>query len=106
VSREQGRALGSDIESSETACPVRLTRSPREGPNGSRSLWLGHDYGADSVDLWSDIKASPATLVQAAVRQTLNQLVTPSSPLLARLSQIGVHGGGESERRRCGADPR
>jgi hypothetical protein len=51
------------------------------------------------VDLWSDIKASPATLVQAAVRQTLNQLVTPSTLLLARLSRIGVHGGGESKRR-------
>jgi hypothetical protein len=40
------------------------------------------------VDLWSDTKASPATLVQAAVRQTLSQLVTPSSPLLARLRRI------------------
>jgi hypothetical protein len=40
------------------------------------------------VDLWSDIKASPATLVQAAVRQALSQLVTPSSPLLARLRRI------------------
>ena len=39
------------------------------------------------VDLWSDIKASPATLVQAAVRQTLSQLVIPSSPLLARRIQ-------------------
>lgn len=37
------------------------------------------------VDLWSDTKASPAALVQAAVRQTLSQLVTPASPLLARL---------------------
>ena len=40
------------------------------------------------VDLWSDTKASPAALVQAAVCQTLSQLVTPSSPLLARLSRI------------------
>jgi hypothetical protein len=40
------------------------------------------------VDLWSDIKASPATLVQAAVRQTLSQLVTPTSPLLARLRRL------------------
>jgi hypothetical protein len=40
------------------------------------------------VDLWSDTKASPAALVQAAVRQTLSQLVTPSSPLLARLRRI------------------
>ena len=40
------------------------------------------------MDLWSDTKASPATLVQAAVRQTLSQLVTPSSPLLARLRRI------------------
>lgn len=40
------------------------------------------------VDLWSDIKASPATLVHAAVRQTLSQLLTPSSPLLARLRRI------------------
>lgn len=51
------------------------------------------------VDLWSDIKASPATLVQAEVRQTLSQLVTPSSPLLARmrrikgLDQLGEAGG-------------
>jgi hypothetical protein len=40
------------------------------------------------VDLWSDTKASPAALVQAAVRQTLGQLATPSSPLLARLRRI------------------
>lgn len=40
------------------------------------------------VDLWSDTKASPAALVQAAVRQTLSQLVTPSSPLLSRLRRI------------------
>ena len=40
------------------------------------------------VDLWSDTKASPAALAQAAVRQTLSQLVTPSSPLLSRLRRI------------------
>ena len=40
------------------------------------------------VDLWSDTKVSPASLVQAAVRQTLTQLATPSSPLLARLKRI------------------
>jgi hypothetical protein len=40
------------------------------------------------VDLWSNTKASPAALVQAAVRQTLGQLATPSSPLLARLRRI------------------
>ena len=40
------------------------------------------------VDLWSDTKASPAALVQTAVRQTLGQLATPSSPLLARLRRI------------------
>lgn len=47
------------------------------------------------VDLWSDTKASPAALVHAAVRQTLTQLATPSSPLLARLQRIkGVELGG------------
>ena len=40
------------------------------------------------VDLWSDTKVSPSSLVQAAVRQTLTQLATPSSPLLARLKRI------------------
>jgi hypothetical protein len=40
------------------------------------------------VDLWSDTKVSPAALVQAAVRQTLKQLATPSSPVLARLKRI------------------
>lgn len=40
------------------------------------------------VDLWSDTKASPVSLVQSAVRQTLSQLATPSSPLLARLRRI------------------
>ncbi len=40
------------------------------------------------VDLWSDTKVSPAALVQAAVRHTLTQLVTSSSPVLARLKRI------------------
>ena len=40
------------------------------------------------VDLWSDTKVSPAALVQAAVCQTLEQLATPASPLLARLQRI------------------
>ena len=40
------------------------------------------------VDLWSDTKVSPAALVQAAVRQTLGQLATPTSPVLARLQRI------------------
>jgi hypothetical protein len=40
------------------------------------------------VDLWSDTKVSPAALVQAAVRQTLDQLATPTSPVLARLHRI------------------
>ena len=34
------------------------------------------------VDLWSDTKLSPETLVQAAVKQTLTQLATPSSAAL------------------------
>ena len=40
------------------------------------------------VDLWSDTKVSPAALVQSAVRQTLKQLATPSSPVLDRLKRI------------------
>lgn len=40
------------------------------------------------VDLWSDTKVSPAALVQAAVRRTLDELATPASPLLARLQRI------------------
>ncbi|MFM7264170.1 MAG: AAA family ATPase, partial [Cyanobium sp.] len=47
------------------------------------------------VDLWSDTRANPALLVQAAVRQTLTDLATPSSPLLARLRRLkGVDLGG------------
>jgi hypothetical protein len=40
------------------------------------------------VDLWSDTRANPAALVQAAVRRTLTELATPSSPLLARLRRV------------------
>lgn len=40
------------------------------------------------VDLWSDIKVSPATLVYAAVRRMLVDLVTPASTPLARLSRL------------------
>jgi hypothetical protein len=47
------------------------------------------------VDLWSDTRANPAVLVQSAVRQTLTELATPSSPLLARLRRLkGVDLGG------------
>ena len=40
------------------------------------------------VDLWSDIKVSPATLVYAAVRRMLADLVTPASTPLARLRRL------------------
>jgi len=40
------------------------------------------------VDLWSDIKVSPATLVYAAVRRLLTELVTPASTPLARLRRL------------------
>lgn len=40
------------------------------------------------VDLWSDTKASPALLVQAAARQVLGELQSPASSLLSRLSQL------------------
>ncbi|MCT0199307.1 ATP-binding protein [Synechococcus sp. CS-1325] len=40
------------------------------------------------VDLWSDIKVSPATLVYAAVRRVLADLVTPTSTPLARLRRL------------------
>ena len=47
------------------------------------------------VDLWSDTKASPAALVQGALRQTLRQLATPRSPLLERLRRLrGLELGG------------
>ncbi len=45
---------------------------------------------AIDVDIWNDTKVCPAALVQAAVRQTLTQLATPSSQLLAR--QIRIKG--------------
>ncbi|MFM7675999.1 MAG: ATP-binding protein [Synechococcus sp.] len=40
------------------------------------------------VDLWSDTRVSPAALVQAAVRRTLDELATPASPLLTWLGRI------------------
>jgi hypothetical protein len=40
------------------------------------------------VDLWADTKADPATLVQAAIRQTLEELQTPASGLLGRLKRL------------------
>jgi hypothetical protein len=40
------------------------------------------------VDLWSDIKASPAALVHGAVRRTLAALESPRSPLLERWGRI------------------
>ena len=40
------------------------------------------------VDLWSDIKASPAALVHGAVRRTLAELESPRSPLLERWRRI------------------
>ncbi|SBO42638.1 AAA family ATPase [Cyanobium sp. NIES-981] len=47
------------------------------------------------VDLWSDIKASPAALVYAAVRRVLKELATPASAPLARLRRLrGLELGG------------
>jgi hypothetical protein len=40
------------------------------------------------VDLWADTKADPATLVQAAIRQTLEDLQTPASGVLGRLKKL------------------
>lgn len=40
------------------------------------------------VDLWADTKANPATLVQAAIRQTLEDLQTPASGVLRRLKKL------------------
>lgn len=40
------------------------------------------------VDLWSDIKVSPATLVHTALRRMLTDLVTPASAPLARLRRL------------------
>ena len=40
------------------------------------------------VDLWADTKADPATLVQAAIRRTLEDLQTPASGILSRLQRL------------------
>lgn len=40
------------------------------------------------VDLWADAKADPAVLVQAAIRQTLEELQTPTSGILDRLKRF------------------
>ncbi|UZE24122.1 ATP-binding protein [Pseudomonas sp. B21-056] len=39
------------------------------------------------VDLWSDTLANPATLLQDAIRKTLQQLQTPTSSLLKKLKR-------------------
>ena len=41
------------------------------------------------VDLWSDTLVSPSKLLHTAIRQTLQDLETPSSALLDRLKRIG-----------------
>ena len=40
------------------------------------------------VDLWTDTKADPATLVHAAIRRTLEDLQTPGSGVLGRLRRM------------------
>ena len=40
------------------------------------------------VDLWSDLSASPAGLVHAAIQRTLAQLSSPASSLLKRLKNL------------------
>ncbi len=40
------------------------------------------------VDLWADTKADPATLVHAAIRKTLEELQSPASGILGRLSRL------------------
>lgn len=40
------------------------------------------------VDLWADTKADPAVLVQAAIRQTLEELQSPASGVLGRLKRL------------------
>jgi len=40
------------------------------------------------VDLWSDTKASPATLVMSAVRQALGELQAPGPALIAKLRHL------------------
>ena len=41
------------------------------------------------VDLWSDTRTSPATLVLAAVKKTLADLQTPASSFLRKLKRVG-----------------
>jgi AAA domain len=41
------------------------------------------------VDLWSDSRANPASLVHGALRQTLAELQTPASALLHKLQRVG-----------------
>src|SRR4051812_46351726 len=40
------------------------------------------------VDLWTDPRANPATLVQGAITKTLAELATPASKLLQKLKAI------------------
>jgi AAA ATPase domain len=40
------------------------------------------------VDLWSDPQASPATLVHAAIRKTMNELQSPTSAVLQKLKRV------------------
>lgn len=48
------------------------------------------------VDLWSDLSKNPATLVQDAVRATLDQLATPGTPLLDRFKGLNIGAAGFS----------
>ena len=48
------------------------------------------------VDLWSDLSKNPATLVQDAVRATLDQLATPGTKLLDRFKGLNVGAAGFS----------
>ena len=40
------------------------------------------------VDLWSDLSASPASLVHAAIRKTLSELASPASAVLKHLKKL------------------
>lgn len=40
------------------------------------------------VDLWSDSRANPASLVHATLRQTLTELQTPASVMLRKLARV------------------
>lgn len=40
------------------------------------------------VDLWSDVKSNPAQLVRSAIATALQELQTPGSAILARLSRV------------------